>query len=47
VVKALGYKPGGRGFETRRGEIVNLRNPSGHTKPWVYSASNRTEYRKH
>jgi hypothetical protein len=29
VVKALGYKPGGRGFETQRGEISNLLNPFG------------------
>jgi hypothetical protein len=28
VVKALGYKPEGRGFETRCGEILNLPNPS-------------------
>jgi hypothetical protein len=33
VVKALGYKPEGRGFETRRGEILNLPNPFGRTKP--------------
>jgi hypothetical protein len=29
VVKALNYKLEGRGFETRRGEILNLPNPSG------------------
>jgi hypothetical protein len=34
VVKALGYKPEGRGLETRRGEILNLRNPSGRSRPW-------------
>jgi hypothetical protein len=34
VLKALGYKPEGRGFETRWGEILNLRNPSGRTRPW-------------
>jgi hypothetical protein len=34
VVKALGYKPEGRGFETRWGDILNLANPSGRTKPW-------------
>jgi hypothetical protein len=34
VVKALDYKPEGRGFETRWGEIVNLPNPSGRTRPW-------------
>jgi hypothetical protein len=33
VVKALGYKPEGHGFETRRGEILNLPNPSGRTMP--------------
>jgi hypothetical protein len=34
VVKALGYKPEGRVFESRWGEIFNLRNPSGRTRPW-------------
>jgi hypothetical protein len=34
VVKALGYKPEGRGFETWWGEILNVPNPSGHTMPW-------------
>jgi hypothetical protein len=33
VVKALCYKPGGRGFDTRQGEFLNLPNPSGRTKP--------------
>jgi hypothetical protein len=33
VVKALGYKPQGRGFETQWGEILNLPNPSGRTRP--------------
>jgi hypothetical protein len=33
VVKALGYKPKGRGLETRWGEILNLPNPSGRTRP--------------
>jgi hypothetical protein len=42
VVKALCYKPEGRGFETQWGEFLNLPNPSG-----VYSATNRNEYRKH
>jgi hypothetical protein len=32
--KALGYKPESRGFETRRGGILNLPNPSGRTRPW-------------
>jgi hypothetical protein len=34
MVKALGYKPEGGGFETRKGEILNLPNPSGRTRPW-------------
>jgi hypothetical protein len=34
VVKALGYKPEGRRFEYRWGEILNLPNPSGRTRPW-------------
>jgi hypothetical protein len=34
VVKALGYKPEGRGFGTRWGEILNLPNPSGRSRPW-------------
>jgi hypothetical protein len=34
VVKELGYKLEGRGFETRWGEILNLRNHSGRNRPW-------------
>jgi hypothetical protein len=34
VVKALCYKPEGRGFDTRRGKFLNLPNPSGRTRPW-------------
>jgi hypothetical protein len=34
VVKALGYKPESRGFETWWREILNVPNPSGRTKPW-------------
>jgi hypothetical protein len=34
VVKAVGYKPEGRGFENRWGEILHLPNPSGRTRPW-------------
>jgi hypothetical protein len=34
VVKALCYKPEGRGFDTRWGEFSNLPNHSGRTKPW-------------
>jgi hypothetical protein len=43
VVKALCYKPEGRGFDTRWGDFLNLPNPSG---PGVYSTSNRNEYQK-
>jgi hypothetical protein len=46
MVKVLGYKPEGRGFETGWGEILNLPNPSASLGPGVYSASNRNEYRK-
>jgi hypothetical protein len=35
VVKALGYKPEGRGFETQWDNILNLPNPSGRTRQWV------------
>jgi hypothetical protein len=34
MVNSLGYKPEGCEFETRRGEILNLPNPSGRTRPW-------------
>jgi hypothetical protein len=34
VVKALGYKPEGSGFEIPWGEILNLPNSSGRTRPW-------------
>jgi hypothetical protein len=34
VIKLLGCKPEGRGFETRSGEILNVPNPSGRTRPW-------------
>jgi hypothetical protein len=34
VVKALGYKPEGRRYETRWGEILNLHNPSSCTRLW-------------
>jgi hypothetical protein len=33
VVKALFYKPEGRGFDSRWGEFLNLPNPSGRTRP--------------
>jgi hypothetical protein len=34
VVNALCYKPEGRGFDTRWGEILYLPNLSGRTMPW-------------
>jgi hypothetical protein len=34
VVKALHYKQEGRGFDTRLGDLLNLPNPSGRTRPW-------------
>jgi hypothetical protein len=34
VVKALCYKPEGRGFNIRGDLFLNLPNPSGRTKPW-------------
>jgi hypothetical protein len=33
VVKALCYKPEGRGFETRLGEFLNLSNLCGRIRP--------------
>jgi hypothetical protein len=41
VVKALGYKPEGRVFETWWGEILNLPYPSGRTR-LVRGADNLT-----
>jgi hypothetical protein len=49
VVKALCYKPEGRGFETRWDELflsIYLIFPAT-LGPGVYSASNRNEYQKH
>jgi hypothetical protein len=49
VVKALYYKPEGRGFETRYGEwflSIYLILPVA-LGPGVYSASNRNEYQKY
>jgi hypothetical protein len=48
LVKALCYKPEGRWFDTRRGEIISLIYvifpvALGHV---VYSASNTNEYQK-
>jgi hypothetical protein len=37
VVKALSYKPEGRGFHSRWGEFLNLPNPSGRTRPWGFT----------
>jgi hypothetical protein len=34
MVEALGYKPEGRGFGTRWGEILNSPNPSSRIRPW-------------
>jgi hypothetical protein len=34
LVKALCYKPEGRGFDTQGAEFLNLPNPSGRTRPW-------------
>jgi hypothetical protein len=37
VVKALCYKPEGRGFDTRSSDFfLNLPNPSGRTRPWGF-----------
>jgi hypothetical protein len=47
VVKALCYKPEGRGFDTRCGDFLNLPNLQATLGPGVHSASNRNEYRKH
>jgi hypothetical protein len=48
VVKALCYKPEGRGFNTRWGEFLNVPNLSGAAlDPGVYSAAYRNEYQKH
>jgi hypothetical protein len=32
--KVLGYKPEGREFETRRGDILNVPNPSCRVRSW-------------
>jgi hypothetical protein len=49
VVKALCYKPEGRGFETRWGEwfLSNYLILPAALGPGVYSASDRNEYQKH
>jgi hypothetical protein len=43
VVKALCYKPKVAGSIPDEVIFLNLLNPSGSTRPWVYSASNRNE----
>jgi hypothetical protein len=35
VVKALCYKPEGRGFDTRWGNVLNVPIPSGRTRPYL------------
>jgi hypothetical protein len=48
VVKALCYKPEGRGFDTRWGDFFKIYLIlSAALGPGVYSASNRNEYQKH
>jgi hypothetical protein len=47
VVKALGYKPEGRWFETRCGEILIYLILPAAVDAEVYSASSRNDYRKH
>jgi hypothetical protein len=47
VVRALCYKPEGRGFETRRGDLSSYLILPVALGPGVYSASNRNEYQKH
>jgi hypothetical protein len=47
VVKALGYKPESRRFETLWSEILNLSILPAALGPGVYSASNKNEYWKH
>jgi hypothetical protein len=34
VIKALRYKPEGRGFDTQWSDFLNLPDPSGRTNPW-------------
>jgi hypothetical protein len=48
VIKALCYKPEGRGFYARWDEFLHVLNPSGRIRPeGVYSPSNRNEYQKY
>jgi hypothetical protein len=47
VVKALDYKPEGRGLESRWGEILSYLILPAALGLGVHSASNRNEYRKH
>jgi hypothetical protein len=46
VVKALCYKPEGRGFDIWWGEFLNLPIIPAALGPGVYSTSNRNEYQK-
>jgi hypothetical protein len=47
VVKALCHKPEGRGIDTKRSDFqIYLILPAA-LGPGIYSASNRSEYRKH
>jgi hypothetical protein len=47
VVKALFYKPEGRGFDTQSGEFLNYLILPAALGPGVYSTFNRNEYQKH
>jgi hypothetical protein len=47
VIKALCYKPEGRGLDTGRGEFLYLLILPAALGPGVYSASNRNEYQNH
>jgi hypothetical protein len=50
VVKALCYKPEGRGFDTRWGDFFFFYIypiPTAALGPGIYSASNRNEYQQH
>jgi hypothetical protein len=46
VVKALMYKPEGRGFYTRWSEFLNYLILPAALGPGIYPASNRNEYQK-
>jgi hypothetical protein len=42
VIKALCYKPEGRGFDIGRGEFLNLPNPSGRTRSLTEMSTRNT-----